>query len=95
MFINFPNVFNSIHREKMEQILQAYGLPTKKKKRYSYNDPLPKGMACLPYDETNFFKIVTGVFRSEILALYKFIICIDNIFRKSIDLIKENGFTQK
>ena len=45
--------------------------------------------------DTDFFDIVAGVLQGDTLAPYLFIICLDNVLRTSIDLIKENGFTLK
>ena len=42
--------------------------------------------------ETDYFNIVAGVLQKYTLALYLFIICLDNKLRTSIDLMKENGF---
>ena len=47
-----------------------------------------------PDGNTDFFDLVS-VLQGDILALYLFIICIDYLLRKSIDLMKENGFTLK
>ena len=44
---------------------------------------------------SDFFDIVAGVLLGDTLALYLFIICPDYVLQKSIDLIKENGFTLK
>ena len=43
--------------------------------------------------KTDFFEIVAGVLLGCTLAPYLFIICLDNMPRTSIDLMKENGFT--
>ena len=42
---------------------------------------------------TNFFDIVAGVLKGDILARYILIISPDYVRQTSIDLIKENGFT--
>ena len=42
--------------------------------------------------ETEYFDIVAGVLQGDTLAPYLFIICLDYVFRKSIDKIRENGF---
>ena len=39
-----------------------------------------------------YFDIVAGVLQVDILAPYLFIICLDNVFKRSIDLMKDNGF---
>ena len=42
--------------------------------------------------EIDYFDIVAGVLQGDTLASYLFIICLDYVFRTSIDLMKENGF---
>ena len=42
--------------------------------------------------ETEYFDIVAGVLQGDTLAPYLFIICLDYVFRTSIDNIRENGF---
>ena len=42
--------------------------------------------------DTEYFDIVAGVLQGDTLALYLFIICLDNVLRTSIDKIRENGF---
>ena len=51
-------------------------------------------MFCLPDGDTDIFYNVTGVLQRDILMSYMFTMC-HNVHRKTIDLIKENGFTQK
>ena len=46
-------------------------------------------------EDTDFFDIVAGVLQGDTLALYLFIICLDYVPRRLIDLIKENGFMVK
>ena len=45
-----------------------------------------------PDGDTDYFDIVAGVLQGDALALYLFIICLDYVFRTSIDKMKENGF---
>ena len=45
-----------------------------------------------PDGDTDYFNIVTGVLQGDTLAPYLFIICLDYVFRTSIDLMKENVF---
>ena len=54
-----------------------------------------KAMGCSPDGDTDFFNIVTEVFEGDTLALYLFILCLDYLFRTSINLIRENGFALK
>ena len=44
---------------------------------------------------TNFFDIITGILQGNTFTRYLFIICLDYIWKTSIDQIKENGFTLK
>ena len=81
LFVDFTKVFDSIDRGKMEQILQAYGIPkeivaaimilyrnTKVKVRSSDGD-------------TDYFDIVAGVLQGDTLVPYIFIICLDYVLR--------------
>ena len=45
-----------------------------------------------PDGDTEYFDIVVGVLQGDTLAPYLFIICLDYVFRTSIDKIRENGF---
>ena len=42
--------------------------------------------------DTDYFDIVAGVLQGDTLATYLFIICLDYMFRTSIDKMKDNGF---
>ena len=48
-----------------------------------------------PNGDTDFFDIVTGVLQGDTLALYLFIIYLDDVLRTTIDLMKENGLILK
>ena len=54
-----------------------------------------KAIICSPYENTDFFDIVAGVFQGFKSASYLFILCLDYILQTCLDLIKENGFTLK
>ena len=54
-----------------------------------------KAMGHSPDGDTNFFNIVTRILQRDTLSPYFFTLCLDNVLRTSIDLIKENGFTLK
>ena len=91
-FVDFTKAFDSIHREKMEQILLAYGLPkeTVAAIMILYRNTQVK-IRSLDGD-TDYIDIVAGVLQGDTLAPYLFIICLDNVLRTSIDEIKENSF---
>ena len=42
--------------------------------------------------DTDYIYIVASVLQGDTLALYLFIICLDYVFRTSIDKMKDNGF---
>ena len=99
LFVDFSKAFASIYRGKISQRNQDK--PKKQK--------LPKETATTimtlykntkvkvrsPDGDTNFFDIVVGVIPGDTFAPYLFIICLDNVLRKSIDLMKVHGFTLK
>ena len=86
LFVNFSKTFDSIHRantsyqpkETAAAIMMLYK-NTKVKVRS-------------PDGGTDYFDIVAGVLQGDTLAPYLFIICLDYMFRTSIDLMKENRF---
>ena len=51
-----------------------------------------KVKVCSPDGDIDFFNIVACVLQRDTLVPNMFIICIDYVFRTSIDLIKENVF---
>ena len=76
----------------MEQILLAYGLPKGTIAAITILYRNTKVKILSPDGETEYFDIVAGVLQGDTLAPYLFIICLDYVFRTSIDKIRENGF---
>ena len=76
----------------MEQILLAYGLPKETVAAITILYKNTKVKVPSPDGDTGYFDIVAGVLQGDSLALYLFIICLDYVFRTSIDKIRENGF---
>ena len=95
LFVYFPKAIDSIHRVKMEQTLQAYGLfkETVTALVMLYSNTKAK-LHTLNRD-TGFFDIVAGVLWGETLARNLFISGVENVLRTSINLMKENGFKLK
>ena len=89
LFVDFTKAFDSIHWGKMEQILQAYGLPKETVAAIMILYSNTKVKVHSPDGDTDYFGIVL---QGYILAPHLFIICLDYTFRISIDKIKENGF---
>ena len=67
----------------MEQILLAYSFP---KEMMLYKNMIVK--VCSLDGDTDFFDIVAGVLQGDTLALYLFIICLDDVLQTLIDLMK-------
>ena len=89
-FIDFKKAFDSINRDRMFDVLLAYGIPSQ----------IVKGIKGLYIDtvaqvvtkdgNTNFFPIVAGVLQGDTLALYIFIIILDYVMR--IPMAKDDNF---
>ena len=92
LFVDFTKAFDSIHREKMEQILLAYGTPKETVAAITILYRNTKMKVRSPDGDTEYFDIVAGVLQGDTLALYLFIIGLDYVLRTSSDKIKENGF---
>ena len=92
LFVDFTNVFDSIHRRKMEQILHAYSLPKETIAAIMILYRNTKVKVCSPDGDTDNHNIVAGVLQGDTLAPYHFIICLHYVLRTSIDKIKENSF---
>ena len=92
LFVDFTKAFDSIIRVKMEQILQAYGIPKETVAAIMILYRNTKVKVRSPDGDTDYFDIVAGVLQGDTLAPYLFIICLDYMLRTSIDKIKENGF---
>ena len=91
LFVDFTKAFDSIHREKMEQILLAYGLPKETVAAITILYRNTKVKVHSLDGDTEYFDIVAGVLQGDTLASYLFIICLDYVYRTSIDKIRENG----
>ena len=92
LFVDFTKAFDSIHKEKMEQILLAYGLPKETVAAITILYRNTKVKVRSPDGDTEYFDIVAGVLQGETLASYLFLICLDYVLRTSINKIRENGF---
>ena len=93
--VGFSEAFDSIHRGKMEQIFLVFSLPPKNP--YNYNDVLKNTKVNVrsPDEDTDFFDIAAGVLPGNKFAPYLFIICIDYVFRTSINLMKNKWLYTK
>ena len=92
LFVDFTKAFDSIHREKMEQILLAYSLPKETVAAIMILYRNTKVKVRSSDIDSDYFDIVAKVLQGNTLTPYLFIICLDYVLRTSIDKIKENGF---
>ena len=76
----------------MEQILLAYGIPKETIAAITILYRNIKVKVPSPDGDIEYFDIVAGVLQGDTLAPYLFIICLDYVFRTSIDKIRKNGF---
>ena len=89
LFVDFTKAFDYIHRGKMKQILQAYGIPKETVAAITILYRNTKVKVRSPDGDTDYYDIVAGVLQGD---TYLFIIYLDYVLRTSIDKIKENGF---
>ena len=92
LFINSTKAFDSIHRGKWSKfyLRTAYQKETVAAKMMLYRNTKVKARSL--DGDTDYFDIVADVLQGDTLVPYFFIICLNHVFRKSIDKIKENGF---
>ena len=74
LFVDFSKAFDSIHREKMEQILLAYILPSETIAAIMMLYKNTKAKVGTPDGDTDFYEIVAGVLQEDLLTPYLFII---------------------
>ena len=89
-FVDFKKAFDSINRDKMFDVLLAYGIPSQ----------IVEGIKGLYIDtgsqvvtedgNTNFLPIVAGVLQGDTLAPYLFIFILDYVMR--IAMAKDDNF---
>ena len=91
LFIDFTKAFDSIHRGKMEQILQEYVITKETVAAIMILYRNTKMKLHSPDGDTDYFDIVAGVQQGDSLTPYLFIICPDYVIRTSNDKIKKNG----
>ena len=87
--------FDSMHREKMEQILPAFDLPKETVAAIMMLHWITKVKVRYPDGDIDYIDIVAVMLQVDTFAPYFFTICLDYILRKSIDKIKDSGFKLK
>ena len=86
VFIDFSKAFDSIHRERMFTILEAYGIPPTivNAIKLIYEDT--SAQVLTPDGETSFFDILAGIFQGDTLAPFLFIIVLDYALREAFKI---------
>ena len=85
IFIDFRKAFDSIHRERMMEILKAYDIPEKLLTAIKLMYSNTKARVLSPDGETELFEIVAGVLQGDTLAPYLFAIVLDYAMRKALE----------
>ena len=93
LFIDFSKAFALINRQKMKQIMNAYGIPKETVTAIMMLYKNTKSMVKSPDGDTEFFNITKGVLQGDTLAPYLFVLCLDYIMKMSADSNIDLGFT--
>ena len=95
VFIDFSKAFDSIHRERMFQILSAYGIPTSIINAIKLIYENSCAHVITPDGETKFFNILSGIFQGDTLAPFLFVIVLDYSLRQAYGSKPDIGITIK
>ena len=95
VFVDFSKAFDSVDRDKMFEILELYGIPSKliAAIRVLYTDTCSTILT--PDGETAPFQIQAGILQGDTLAPFLFIIVVDYVLRMSVDTINSKGYQLK
>ena len=85
IFVDFRKAFDSIHRERMFELLLAYGIPRKIVQAIELMHEGTKAKVISPDGETEFFDILAGVLQGDTLAPFLFAIVLDYAMRRALD----------
>ena len=92
-FLDFCKVFDSIHHEKMLQILLAYGILRLIVNVIGVTYKNTTARVKSPDGNTDFFPILAGVLQGDTLASFLFIVTLDYAMRKAMNNAEHLGFT--
>ena len=86
VFIDFSKAFDSIHRDRMFKILEAYGIPPSiiDAIKLIYEDS--SAQVLTPDGETSFFDILAGIFQGDTLAPFLFVIVLDYALKQAFKI---------
>ena len=86
VFIDFSKAFDSIHRERMFEILRAYGIPSTIVNAIKLIYENSSAQVLTPDGETTFFDIISGIFQGDTLAPFLFIIVLDYALKQAFKM---------
>ena len=86
IFIDFSKAFDSIHRERMFEILKAYGIPPSIVNAIKLIYENSSAQVLTPDGETSFFDILSGIFQGDTLAPFLFIIVLDYALKQAFKI---------
>ena len=92
IFVDFSKAFDSIDRNKMFDILSLYGIPMFIIEAIKVLYTSTSSTILTPDGETEPIDILAGILQGDTLAPFLFIIVLDYVLRKSLDINNENGF---
>ena len=90
VFIDFSKAFDSIHRERMFKILEAYGIPPSIVNAIKLIYENSSAQVLTPDGETAFFNITSGIFQGDTLAPFLFIIVLDYALKEAFKMSDTN-----
>ena len=86
VFIDFSKAFDSIHRERMFKILEAYGIPSTIVNAIKLIYEGSSAQVLTPDGETSFFDILAGIFQGDTLAPFLFLIVLDYALKEAFKI---------
>ena len=92
-FVDFRNAFDSIHKEKLMEILKAYGVLVEIVNAVDMMYTNTTAQVLSPDGDTEFFEILAGVLQGGTLAPCLFIIALDYAMRQAIGNKSNLGFS--
>jgi hypothetical protein len=84
VFIDYSKAFDSIHRERMFQILKAYGIPRVIIDAIKAIYTNSSALVISPEGDSEPFQILAGVLQGDTLAPFLFIVVLDYIMRHAL-----------
>ena len=92
VFVDFSKAFDSIDRTKMFEILALYGIPAPFIEAIKVLYTNTSSTIMTPDGETKPIEILAGILQGDTLAPFLFIMVLDYVLRKSLDLNNTKGF---